>query len=749
MMRSHPAVSRPLLFLAALLLGAGGAFAARPPDGAGAAIAATIRDVRFAGDLGVVGDLTFNGIIDRNEITFGVPGYWQLDAEPELHLRLARSSDLLPDVSSITVLLDGRPVATIKLNGAPEVAWEKAVKLPLGPSATGYHSLKFKAYHRSHLPCELADHPGLWSRVLGDSFVRVRYHAVAPELSLSKWPYPFRDDRDPDARTVVLVLPDKPTADEIKVAGYLSSTLAFVARWRPLDLVVHQGTIATAPRGNLIVLGRGDAPDSLAEVAALLDGAGDEQKAAAAIARGGAPWPGAGVLALARRPGSPDDSVLALLGKDGKGLVELALLLSGREGQTLPVGVVQRVDDVKAGPAMEPRRWTATVPPEVNFTLQEIGLHDLTVLGWHGGTVRIPLRIVPDERPIAGKVHFELVYSYAAQVDPERSRIDVSLNDADVGGTALGELNGKNRATLSLELPAHEIGPDSELAVSFSLVPRTKPVCIGEYDSMVWGTVHSDSSVSMPRDRWSAGPELGLLRFGGFPFGLAPDYATTRIVLPREPSRTELQMYAWFAAELGRVARGDRFAYQVSLGSDDAIKSGGEDLIVIDSGPEGRLLEDVGLLYKMSFAPKDGHGLKVAFASGGAVALGASPTTAYIEELVVPGPPRDRTAVVAYAVEPELFTRVGQCVAGGSLLENLHGRVARIASCADIASIATVDRKILGRKPITQAAYEPIRNNYWTLFAGIVGGIVVTLLLLGLWSRLRERTRPADPAAKA
>src|SRR5262249_43085097 len=144
-----------------------------------------------------------------------------------------RSASLLTEVSQITVYLDNHPVGTVRLDGDPTDAWWKTLRFRVGAGA--FHMLEFRAYHRTHLPCEPAEMPGMWSRILADSFLRLRSHLVPPALSLSQWPYPFRDDRDPDPRHVVIALPEVPNAIEMKAAGYVASWLGHKAPWRPLD----------------------------------------------------------------------------------------------------------------------------------------------------------------------------------------------------------------------------------------------------------------------------------------------------------------------------------------------------------------------------------------------------------------------------------------------------------------------------------------------------------------------------------
>ncbi len=697
-----------------------------------------VRDLMFSTDLGRKGDITLVGIYGYNSVTFGLPKHWELLGDPVLHLKFARSSQLLAEVSSLTVWADGRPVATFELDGDPGKIDEEEIALPLS-SDDGYHTITFLAYHRTELPCEHAEHPGMWSRVLDSSFIRVEYRELAPELALSEWPYPFRDDREPDPSRVVLVVPEELGADEAQAVGYISSLLGHAAGWRAMDLYLHQGSPSTAPAGHMIAIARADAPSqTVSQVrAALLASPDDELRGAGQALRDGRIGD-SGLLAIGPRPDDPGRAMLAVVGANGKGLVELARLLSGEEARKLPVGLVEYIDQVAPYDPLEERRWKGTVPPETAFTLEELGLNDRMASGYRGGRVTIPLNLVPDDHPIAGGARLELIYSYAAQTDVEKSRLDVSVNGAAAGGVALRDVNGRNRVKLLLELPAHVMGPESRLDIDFSLIGKEEQRCLPDKGDPLWGTVHSDSRITLPRDRWSYVPDLGMLRFGAFPFGLRPDLGDTVFVLRDNPSRTELQFFVWLAAEMGRAARGDRFAYDVLMGSVEGAKDTGKHVVLVDSGPDGDLIQRLGLLESMSFTPKGPPGVSLALASGGMVALGADPKIAYIEQVDLPWNP-DLTGIVAYAADATLFERVGRCLDRESLFDRLNGKVTRVGSCADIAAIPAEERRILGEKPVRESAYEPIRNNYWLLVAGIAIGIVFVLAVRGFWVSLGRR----------
>ncbi len=286
------------------------------------------------------------------------------------------------------------------------------------------------------------------------------------------------------------------------------------------------------------------------------------------------------------------------------------------------------------------------------------------------------------------------------------------------------------------------MGPESRLDIDFALVGKDESRCLGDSKADMWGTVHADSTITLPRNRWTYSPDLGQLRFGGFPFGLRADFGDTAFVLAEAPSRTELQFYLWLAAELGRVSRGDRFAYDVVVGSVDQVRGTGQHVILVDAGQEGQLIQNLGLMDSMSFTPKGAPGVSLALANGGMVDLGADPKVAYIEQVSLPWDPQ-LTGIIAYAADATLFERVGRCLDRDSLFDRLRGKVTRASSCVDLAAIPAAERQLLGERPLRSASYEPIRDNYWLLMAGIALGVLLLLVGRAIAQALARRRVPA------
>ncbi len=720
--------------------------AVTPPPATGRTVRAEngdlVRDLSFADDLSHGGDVSLVGIYAFGSVDFGIPDGWAVVGQPELHLSIKRSAQLIPEVSSITVWVDGQPVGTFPLDGDPTGVENEVLPLML-LNESGYHNIQLVAYHRSLLPCEISDHPGLWSRVLGSSFIRVRYRPEPPDLSLAHWPAPFRDDRNPEPAPINLVLAANPSEEELQTAGYIASYLGHAASWLPMDIHVHQGGIQGAPEGHLIVVGRADSrAPGFEEAKALMTASTLPELQDTAARLTAAQLPRAGVIALAPRPSNPHHAVLMVLGTHGDGLVQLGRLLSGQEGSRLPVGLRAAIEEVEASPPMEARRWDDTVPPEPAFTLQDLGLTDRTATGYHGGTIAVPLRLVPDDHPRSGAARLELIYSYTAQASAAQSRLDVYLNGVATGGVALDDQDGRHRQKLLLDLPVHEMGPDSTLEVKFSLIGMDPPICLGEHHDEMWGTVHSDTSLTLPRDQWATIPDLSLLRFGGYPFTIRPDLSETLFVLPENPTRADYQAYIWLAAEFGRVSRGDRFAYGVQRGAVNPEKVSGQHLVVVESGPDADVIKNSGLLPSMSFTIKKSPFIGLALADGGEVVMGAEDGVAYLEEMVLPWD-EDHAALVVFAADGELFERVGPCLEAGPLFDRLEGKVTRVASCLDLAIVPAEQVKILGEQPAREAAYVPVKTHYWRiiLFLVVLAGLIV---LLSILLRARRRRREGE-----
>jgi hypothetical protein len=389
------------------------------------------------------------------------------------------------------------------------------------------------------------------------------------------------------------------------------------------------------------------------------------------------------------------------------------------------------VGAVEAEAPLPERVWLDTIPPLTSFTLRDMGLGDQMATGFRGGTVTLPIRSIPDERFTPGAGRLDLVYSWSAQADPESSRLYVYANKDLIGSTPLRHLDGRQRQHLVVDIPVQLLGPESTLRVAFDLRGHEDDTCVGAAHSALWGTVHSDTRLTLPRTPWGRLSDLGLLRFGAYPFGLRPDLSETLFVLPTAASPRAVEAYVGLAAALGRKSRGDRLAFDVELRPVDAHTAPGRDLIVIDDADGAPLIETMGLASRY---PGDApEVVQQAVAGPG----GGQEPNLILEELPVPWD-NERTALTV------ALAGVLRCGATEDLTLELCGQKAAVASCGEVRAMAGRDAPYSGRLPVKAGVHRWIRRHYWSLVA-----FAVVLLALSMLVRYRTRTSRRVRAARA
>ncbi len=653
------------------------------------------------------------------------------------------SPRLIPEVSTLGVWTDGQPSGSFYLREVRGVDGAFSVPVQL-LDADGYHTVQLSAYHRSQLPCEDGIGDELWSHVTDESFLRVHYRERPPDKDLARWPYPFVDHRHPDPFQLTIVLPGELSEAKLHAAGLLAASLQRAAAWHPIEIDTHIGSLDSAPPGHLVVLEQRQSAAGAALLRRLRSSADVDLAAAAAAQAANAPGGRTGLLGIqARSPGSRFVE-LSVLGEDDDGLISLARLLASERAAELLQGSSARLGAIVPRQPMEPRVWRGAIPPRTRFTLLEMGHGDLMATGFRGGKVTIPIHHVPDEKFAPGRARLSLVYSYSAQVDPDASRLWVYLDKDPLEQVELADLDGRHGQKLEVDIPVQRIGPDSVLDIVFDLRGYEDESCLGAAHSFLWGTVHADTSISLPREHWQRIHELGLLRFGGYPFGIRADLSETAFVLPEQPSEALVEAYLNLAGELGRLSRGDRIDFGMRLGPKPPSSGEDLDLIVIDEGPGAPLLERMDLA-RLSIDPQ--HRLSAiapAFAQGAREGAGGA-ADLFLEIRRAPWN-SERSVLIAklQGGSPDALFACGEALGPAGYL---HGRSVRMSSCGPVEVLSGRREAYSGTLPIKAGVHRWIRRYYWSLVT-IAVLLVSLLLLLRYRRRGREREHSAANTAE-
>jgi hypothetical protein len=421
-------------------------------------------------------------------------------------------------------------------------------------------------------------------------------------------------------------------------------------------------------------------------------------------------------------PRADDDvqALLSLISPDDAGFLRLARLLSDRETDSLPSGLEASIWDLAEAEPVKPRVWKGVAPPADQFTLARLGLDDLTVHGFRGGVIEVPLHYLPDEAVVSGIASVDLVFSFANQI-VEGSRLRIYLNHEILAEKVLTDLPGTARQRVSVGLPTARLGPMSSLQLHFDLRGHEAESCLGAAHAQLWATVHADTRVTMPRRKVTRILDLSLLRFGAFPLGLRADLSELLFLLPRAPAEPELRAAAVLAAELGRLARADRVSFDLRFGSDIPEALSKRDLVIVGAlgapSPrvDGAASSSASTLLPAAWA-EDGEGGKKASA-GILMEIDESPLD------------DDYNALTLTLPGLASLSALDACPGAPRLLERVVGRVARLSGCEGHEVVTGRSIPFEGTTPIREGAERWVTLNYWT-FLEVFALLVLLVLLL-------------------
>lgn len=545
-----------------------------PPQVAGEA-AAKDPDVSDAGKKGIVVEplaagqyvLEFNrspvvgnrlrlrSIYDETRLRFTRPRAWKPKAA-KLQLRFRHSPALYATRSNLTAYVNGASVGSLPLNKKQGEIGSAIYTIP--PDLIQDNNEVVIAALQNNSPTCTQDpfDPSLWTEILPDSKLVFDFQPQPIALNFSRYPYPIFDNLSLEPNQLAYLLPN--TIDE----SWLTATTRFqtnvgrFAQYRPLNTRLLTAIDQMQPNERLVIIGTPKTQPTLAQLTlplSLKDGqVRDDKKNVLPN--------DAGVLMLTTTP-DKRHSVLVITGNNADGVAKAVQFLIQPRDRQLGTGqaiVVHQVTDV---PAPAPREWSGYLPTANNFQLKDLTTfdnkpyEDMTVRGADAPVMEFDFRAPPDDQFATGNF-INLNYSYSPQVNPLNSLIEVQLDGLALIGKKLDSITGASHETLRVALPEDRIKPNSKIRVRFQLDPRERRSCNRALDQQLWGTVHADTSFELNRANVVQVPDLKLLQFG-YPFASPQDLSKTAIVLPDNPSTSDLALLFEMSARLGRLSQSE------------------------------------------------------------------------------------------------------------------------------------------------------------------------------------------------
>lgn len=529
---------------------------------------------RFDTDLFVQEDIQMRGVASGYKINFVRPRGWEVLPGSQIRLQMEHSAALIGELSFLDISINDTKVMTVRLDETNVRTNEILVDMK-PEMLQDYNTIGLSVAQHYTRDCEDPFHSSLWTTIsrLSDIYFVYKPNPQVPDLST--FPSPFYDQLHYGPTKLHYLMPQSPSQSTLTSLVMMNTSLAQAVAWHHME-TSFISSLEEAQYPTIIV----GTPTEQPIVNQLLAGKSISS----------------GAIQVMQHPINPLIPVLVVTGSNPEGVMMAAKTLTQeRERRTLngPYAVVSSVKD--AEPSRE-HDWPGYIPATENgeFTLAQLGYKDQTARGFFSGPIIMNFKSIPDYKFVPRSQQMTLRYSYSAQLDPNLSTVEIRIDDIAIRSLPLNNEQGENRLESTFHIPQGLIHPNSKLVVVFHLFPIKYDPCKLIEDKQIWGTIHEDTSFSMPRDYYADLPDLEAFRNGGFPFTRYQDMQDTVYVVPDSPTPNELQMMMDVSTRLGRISKADHVSPRVyTTGSLPANVRDGNNLIVIGTAGRQRLFQQI------------------------------------------------------------------------------------------------------------------------------------------------------------
>ncbi|HEX3940402.1 MAG TPA: UDP-forming cellulose synthase catalytic subunit [Acidobacteriaceae bacterium] len=481
-------------------------------------------------DVGISEPIVFRGVASARDIPFSLSSA-EIAQQASLQLQYAFSPGLIPQLSHLSVLLNGTLVATLPVprnTGEMETELRTTVPLP-AELLVRNNVLRFEFVGHYTQQCEDPANTALWGRVESGSSIEVAGSLIELNNDLKILPLPFYDGAvGGSAASVPFFFASTPDKRTLEAAGVVASWFGVLAKSRPLSFPSTVGGVL--PQGNVVVFAEG----------------GLGLPAGLNIPAGGP------VVAVRANPSDPYGKVLVVAGDDPDQLLTAARALA--LGSPLLQGDTAHIGDFQLPAPRQPDDAPLWMKTDRVSSLWDYSQNaELSSDG--SGPLPVYLRTPPDlYYGDLQSLPMRLDYRYNAISVANASTLRVSVNGTLVNELPLPHQNSPKK-TLSgnLAVPLTAMRPfTNTFLFNFYFQIAKSGYCQNTPPIDLQGSILRSSYVDLRNlNHWAEMPNLELFANAGFPFTRFADLSQTRIVLPQTPSREEMELYLTLLAYFG------------------------------------------------------------------------------------------------------------------------------------------------------------------------------------------------------
>ncbi len=515
--------------------------------------------------LGVDGEGSLPFSVRRDEVVTG----------GKISLSFAYSPALIPELSHLTVLLNGEVIGSIPL--PKNKASADTAELDINPVFFQEDNrLLFRFIGQYTTGCEDPLNSTLWMVVSNASTLQLQTERLPLRNDLSLLPLPFYDPRDMAALRLPFVFFGRPSLATLQAAGSVASSFGSLASYKGATFPVSFDAI---PSTNAIVMAL--TSDKTGPLPLHADGP---------------------TISVVTNPNNPEAKLLLVLGRSPEELRAAARTLA--LGAAMLSGATQTVGepDIPARKPYDAPRWLPLDRP-VRFG-ELVRPTDLQGNGLVPGLLTLDFRTAPDLFVWLNQgIPLDIRYRYpaGAWVDFRDSRLDVSINNSYLRSlplapeTSLQQLRDMVSPDFVVNeqpvyVPPYYIFGQNQLQFYYDLRPEKRGECQETLPTNVQTAIDPDSTIDMSQtQRFTTLPNLAFFANSGYPFTVMADLSDTAIVLPEPPTPPDIEAYLTLMGMMG-ASTGYPAIRQTVIGSGAIDEVADKDIIVLGAIPAQPLL---------------------------------------------------------------------------------------------------------------------------------------------------------------
>lgn len=465
----------------------------------------------------------------------------QVVTNAQLVLNLKVSPAMAARNTTLQLMLNGQPLGTVPLGSADSNVSTYQLDIPAA-MVVSRNNISFKINDGDALLCQ---------RDLSDKYQvtimpTTRLDLEAQQLNigadLSHFPRPFFDEMQMTPATMVFAFPAKTLPEQVGAAAQVASWLGIQADYRGIFFdALH---------------------DKLPEKNGILFGKPGESIGGLTL-----PASQGAMLQIIDNPGNPVYKLLLVIGNNDRQLRSAAWHLTRGQFKALTSSVPVAPQTIPVSKPYDAPRWISTERP---VRLRELLRKDqsLTATGiWHD-SLRLAFRAAPDLFMWDGDtIPLKIGYRFPSEpwIDEDRSYLSMTFN-----GTFLHNLPVNKQG--ALEMLWHKVGGDArqesyhmplepyliygdnQLALYFKIETKENAPCSVLLNNNIKSRIDDDSWIDLSKTQhFALLPNLSYFVGASFPFTRLADFSQTVLLLPENPSETEISTLLDLAARSGNA----------------------------------------------------------------------------------------------------------------------------------------------------------------------------------------------------